>query len=64
MSTPRVLLPTISCHETITTLGIAVSCEHCYWNAHSSAFVLDTCLNCEKFGNDDDNDNDNGNDVL
>ena len=65
MSTPKVLLPTISCNETITSLGLAVSCEHCYWNVYTivdyqaSAFVLDTCLNGEKFGNDDDNDNDN-----
>ena len=32
MNTPRVLLPTISCSETMTTLGLAVRCDHRYWN--------------------------------
>ena len=32
MNTPRVLLPTISCSETMTTVGLAVRCDHRYWN--------------------------------
>ena len=41
--------------------ALLLECVHNRW---LSAFVLDTCLNGEKFGNDDDNDNDNDNDVL
>ena len=74
MNTPRVLLPTISCSETMTTLGLAVRCDHRYWNVSYTiidftSFVV-ACtpsreqhikmFHSEKFGNDDDNDNGNG----
>ena len=76
MNTPRVVLPTISCSETMTTLGLAVR-----WDHRSSYTIIDLftsfaiactpsreqhikCFtindNSDKFGNDDDNDNGNG----
>ena len=80
MNTPRVLLPTISCSETMTTLGLAVRSDHRYWNVSYTiidfaSFVV-ACtpsreqkkkcftVNSEKLGNDDDNDNGNGDDGL
>ena len=63
----------------MTTLGLAVRCDHRYWNMSYTiidftSFVVactpsrEQHIKCfkisDKFGNDDDNDNGNGDDGL
>ena len=77
MNPPRVLLPTSSSSETVTTQGLAVRCDHRYWNVSYTiidftSFVVACTPSREKHikcftinDNSDkfgnDDDNDNGN---
>ena len=70
-------MPTISCSETMTTLGLAVRCDHRYWNVsytiiNFTSFVVacnhsrEQHIKCFTINDDsekfgNDDDNDNGN---